>query len=175
MSRGYIHLYTGDGKGKTTAAMGVILRANGSGKRTVLVQFLKGRETGEIEALKSLENITVLRHTRDFGFFISASDKDKEEIINQNNANLLEASRLANAGLCDLLVLDEICAAYTNNALDTELADKLIKEKPISLELVLTGRSAPLHFIEHADYVTELVKHKHPYDEGVKARKGVEF
>ena len=88
---------------------------------------------------------------------------------------MLEAYRLANEEICDLLVLDEICAAYNNGALDTALADKLILNKPYGLELVLTGRNAPPHFMDAADYVTEFIKHKHPYDAGVAAREGIEF
>ena len=175
MNRGLIHLYTGDGKGKTTAALGLLLRAHGCGMRTVLVQFLKSRNTGEIKALERLGDVTILRHTREFGFFNMESEQNKTEIIDQNNKNLLEAQHLVNAGSCDLLVLDEICAAYSLNALDTTLADSFIKNKPLSLELVLTGRDAPKCFIENADYITELVKQKHPYDNGITARKGIEF
>jgi len=82
---------------------------------------------------------------------------------------------LAKEGTFDLLVLDEICAAYNNGAVDRELADRLILKKPSNLELVLTGRNAPEHFAEAADYVTEFVKRKHPYDNGITARKGIEF
>jgi cob(I)alamin adenosyltransferase len=172
---GLIHLYTGDGKGKTTAALGLLLRAVGHGMRVVLVQLLKGRDTGELHALQHLPGVTVLRHTREFGFFKSAGERDKAEIIRQNNANVSEASRLVHEGLCDLLILDEICAAYQNEALDTALADKLIFEKPACLELVLTGRNAPPRFAEAADYLTEFVKRKHPYDGGIMAREGIEF
>ncbi len=172
---GLTHLYTGDGKGKTTAALGLILRASGRGMRTVLVQFLKGRDTGEIHALTHLPGVIVLRHTREFGFYKSASEQDKVEMTKQNNDNLTEAIRLATGGLCDLLVLDEMCVAYTNDALDTALADNLILHKPTGLELVLTGRNAPQHFIHAADYMTEFVKRKHPYDSGIAAREGIEF
>ena len=175
MDRGLIHLYTGDGKGKTTAALGLLLRAHGSGMRTVFAQFLKGRDTGEIKALEKLGDVTVLRSTREFGFFTLESEENKLEIVSQNNRILSEAYRLANTGECDLLVLDEICAAYSNNALDKELVDSLIKDKPLELELVLTGREAPELMIEYADYVTEFVKHKHPYDNGIVARRGIEY
>ena len=175
MRQGFIHVYTGDGKGKTTAALGLLLRASGRGMRAVLVQFLKGRDTGELYALENLRGVTVLRYAREFGFYDSASEEDKEEMKRRNNANLLEASRLAHEGLCDLLVLDEICAAYTNGALDTALADKLVFDKPYGLELVLTGRNAPPRFMGAAKYVTEFVKRKHPYDGGIAAREGIEF
>ena len=175
MSHGLIHLYTGDGKGKTTAALGLLLRARGCGMRVVLAQFLKGRDTGELHSVEQFPDVTVLRYTRDFGFYFSASETDKAEMKRQNNMNLTEACKLAADGLCDLLILDEICAAYNNGAVDTKLADKLIMNKPASLELVLTGRNAPPHFMEIADYITDFVKCKHPYDSGVPAREGIEY
>ena len=175
MSRCMIHLYTGNGKGKTTAALGLLLRAFGHGKRTVLVQFLKGRDTGEIKALEKLGDVTILRSTREFGFFNMETDENKKEIIKQNNMILLEAYLISEAGACDLLVLDEICAAYTNGALDTKLVDRLIKEKPFEMELVMTGREAPQIFLENADYITEFKKQKHPFDKGIAAREGIEY
>lgn len=175
MRQGLIHVYTGDGKGKTTAALGLILRASGHGMRAVLVQFLKGGETGELRALERLGGVTVLRNTRDFGFYARASGVDRAEMASQNSANLAEAARLARDGLCDLLVLDELCPAYQAGALDRKLADRLVFGKPAGLELVLTGRHAPPQFLEAADYVTEFVNRRHPYDLGVPAREGIEF
>ena len=176
LNKGLIHLYCGDGKGKTTAAFGLVLRALGRGMRVVVAQFLKGRETGEITSLERLaDGVVILRYSRDFGFYMAASDADKAEMKRQNNANLNEAARLASEGSCDMLVLDEICAAYNIAAIDTEQVDKLLWNKPAGLELVLTGRAAPQHFYDAADYVTEFVSHKHPYDRGTKARKGIEY
>lgn len=175
MKQGLIHVYTGDGKGKTTAALGLILRACGRGLRIVLVQLLKGGETGEIYALENLRGVTVLRYGRDFGFYHSANAQDRAEMTRLNNELLSEARRLAADGQCDLLVLDELCAAYHYQALDRALADDLILNKSAALELVLTGRNAPPHFIDAADYITEFVNRKHPYDSGVAAREGIEF
>jgi len=175
MRQGLIHLYTGDGKGKTTAALGLLLRACGRGIRVVLVQFLKGRDTGDLHALEILSDVTVLRHTREFGFYKSAGEQDSAEMNRQNNENLTEAYRLATEGLCDLLVPDEICPAYMRGTVDTELVNKLVLNKPDGLELVLTGRNAPQRFIDAADYGTEFVKRKHPYDSGVAAREGIAF
>jgi cob(I)alamin adenosyltransferase len=170
-----IHLYIGNGKGKTTAALGLLLRAYGRGFRIVLAQFLKGRDTGELHALEALPGVTILRYTREFGFYKSASKEDKIEMVRQNDAILTEAHRLVREELCDLLVLDELCAAYMGGAVDTKLADELVYQKPTGLELVLTGRSAPAHFLQAADYVTEFIKCKHPYDIGFAAREGIEF
>ena len=175
MRRGLIHIYTGDGKGKTTAALGLVLRAHGRGMRIVLVQFLKGRDTGELRVLNDLPNITVFRYACDLGFYSAATEPNKAEMMRCNNEFLTESYRLASDGLCDLLVLDEICAAYNNDALNKTLVDNLIVKKPHGLELVLTGRNAPQHFVDAADYVTEFVKCKHPYDNGIAAREGIEF
>ena len=175
MKQGLIHVYTGDGKGKTTAALGLALRASGHGLKTVLVQFLKGQDVGELHALAHLDHIKVLRYSQDFGFYAFADEATKEQMRAQNNANLTEACRLIDQGLCDLLILDEVCAAYQNNAVSRKAVDALLANKPAALELVLTGRNAPPHFIERADYVTELVKHKHPYESGIAAREGIEF
>jgi cob(I)alamin adenosyltransferase len=175
MKIGLIHIYTGDGKGKTTAALGLLLRAAGRGMRAVLAQFLKGRDTGELHSLAHIPGITVIRGERDLGFFSSASPESKEEMTRQNNAILIEAHRLAREGLCDLLVLDELCAAYRLGCLDTALADKLVLAKPPELELVITGRNPPERFIEAADYITECIKRKHPYERGIAAREGLEF
>ena len=175
MKQRLIHVYTGDGKGKTTAALGLALRASGHGLKIVLVQFLKGRDVGELHALERLDNIKVLRYSQDFGFYVSADDATREKMRTRNNENLAEACRLMDQGLCDLLILDEVCAAYQNDAVDRKMVDDLLANKPEKLEMVLTGRNAPPHFTEMADYVTEFVKHKHPYDSGIAAREGIEF
>jgi len=175
MKQGLTHVYTGNGKGKTTAALGLLLRAYGRGMLVALVQFLKGRVSGEVCALENLPGITVFRYARDYGFYKTASEQDRQEMARLNNIYLTESFRLAKDGLCGLLILDEIFAAYNNKAIDTQLADKLILNKPPDLELVLTGRNAPQHFTRAADYVTEFVKRKHPYDIGITSREGIEF
>ena len=175
VQQGLIHLYTGDGKGKTTAALGLLLRASGRGRRVVLAQFLKGRETGELIMLKAFPDVTVLRETKDYGFYKMASERNRAAMRKEDSRNLEEACRLAREGLCDLLILDEICAAYATGTVDKELIDAFIADKPHHLELVLTGRNPPEHFVEAAHYVTELVMHKHPYTLNIPAREGVEF
>lgn len=175
MEKGLIHVYTGDGKGKTTAAIGLLTRARGHGLQTALAQFLKGRDTGELRTLENLSDVIILRYDHDYGFFSSAGEHNKTEIIRLNNSILTEARRLATNGLCDLLVLDEICIAYNYGAVDRELADDLIYNKPAGLELVLTGRGAPQGFLDFADYVTEFICRKHPYSKGIAARAGIEF
>ncbi|MDR1664398.1 MAG: cob(I)yrinic acid a,c-diamide adenosyltransferase [Clostridiales bacterium] len=175
MIPGLIHVYTGDGKGKTTAALGLVLRAAGRGINAVIAQFLKGRDTGELHALKSINGVTVFRNSRDFGFYSAAGEVIKAEIFRENNENFIRGLALAREyGRC-LLVLDEICPAYHIGAINKDLVDDLLITKPPGIELVLTGRNAPEHFVKAAGYVTVFTKQKHPYDAGIAAREGIEF
>jgi cob(I)alamin adenosyltransferase len=166
-----IHIYTGEGKGKSTAAVGLAVRAAGRGKRVVMVQFLKGSETGEVAVLSRIPHVTVLRNTRDYGFFPFASGDGRAALCGENTANLAAALAMD----CDMLVLDEVCAAYRLGAVDRAAVDALLLNPGESRELVLTGRDAPEHFLEAADYVSEIRKVKHPYDAGVAAREGIEY
>jgi cob(I)alamin adenosyltransferase len=166
-----IHIYTGDGKGKTTAAMGLAIRAAGRGKKVVIVQFMKGRDTGEIHIMDRIPEITVLRYEQNYGFFYNAGEDKRLKMITANNSNLKEALSIP----CDLLVLDEVFSAYALGAVDRTMIDDLVLGKPDKPELVLTGRDPPQHIIAAADYVSEIRKVKHPYDLGVKAREGIEY
>ena len=166
-----IHLYTGEGKGKTTAAMGLAIRAAGRGRNVVIVQFLKGGDTGELVSLEHIPNIKVFRNREHYGFFRSVSEEIRSKIIQENNENL----KAALAAPYDLLVLDEVCAAYNLGALDRELVDDLIRNCPEDTELALTGRNPPQHFCDAADYISQIDKVKHPFDRGVPAREGIEF
>jgi cob(I)alamin adenosyltransferase len=166
-----VHIYTGEGKGKSTAAIGLAVRAAGYGKRVVIVQFLKGSKTGETAALVHIPNITLLRNTRDYGFFHTASGDIRTKVSAENNANLQAALALP----CDLLILDEACAAYNLGAIEKAVIDDLVLNAPQDRELVLTGRNAPEHLCAAADYVSEIRKIKHPFDAGIKAREGVEY
>ena len=172
---GLIHLYTGDGKGKTTAAMGLSLRAAGSGKKVVIVQFLKGRSTGEVNALMHIPGITILRNQKDYGFYAFQNEAIQIETAKEHNENLIAALQLVQQRKCDFLVLDEVVAAYQLGALDRSILDNLLLHKPSELELVLTGREPPPHFISMADYISEIKKIRHPYDSGIAARKGIEY
>jgi cob(I)alamin adenosyltransferase len=166
-----IHIYTGEGKGKSTAAVGLAVRAAGREKRVVIVQFLKGSETGELAALKHIPRITLLRNTRNYGFFHTASEENRAAMCVENNANLQAALEMP----CDLLILDEVCAAYRLGAIDRAAIDALVLNPAQNRELVLTGRDAPEHFRKAADYVSEIRKVKHPFDAGIAAREGIEY
>ncbi len=175
MNNGLIHVYTGEGKGKTTAAIGLCIRAAGAGHRVVFVQFMKGRDTSELNVLKALEQVTVLRSDRDFGFYSQMSESDKDEITKIHNVLLQKVTDIVNDKMCDVLVLDELTYPYAWNLISQEKVDELIQHKPETLELVITGRDPAPIFIEHADYITEMKAIRHPYDKGVAAREGIEF
>lgn len=174
--RGLIHVYTGDGKGKTTAAIGLGIRACGRGLKVFMTQFLKSMETGEMAALKKLEpGFTLYRESSLKKFTWEMDAKEMEEARNAQNQIFNTAVDAAFSGNWDLLILDEIMAAVNEGLLEKEKLIDLAKNKPENLELVYTGRNAPAELIELADYVSEIVQVKHPMDKGIRARKGIEF
>lgn len=171
---GCIHIYTGDGKGKTTAAMGLVLRSVGCGNRPLVVQFLKGGKTGELDSLARL-NVPVLRNGQNYGFFRTLSESDRTALLSEQNEMLQKVQTALQNKVYDLIVLDEIIGAYQLGAVDQTLVENLLKAVPYEAELVLTGRNAPQWVRESADYVTVMEKEKHPFDCGISARRGVEF
>jgi cob(I)alamin adenosyltransferase len=171
---GLTHVYYGDGKGKTTAALGLLLRAAGYGTPCVLVQFLKDWDSGELRSLELLPGVTVLRGKAPGHSF--TPDMTAEELTatrDIHDANLARALELCRDG--GLLVLDEALDAVALGLVDEAPLRALLADKPDGLELVLTGHGAVDWIIERADYVTEMVKRRHPYDSGIIARKGIEF
>ena len=166
-----IHIYCGDGKGKTTAAIGLAVRMAGYGKKVLFVQFMKSSHTGELKILAAEENIKVVRCDKHYGFFNSMNEADKENIIQSHNANLKYIE--SNMSDFDMLVLDEVFSAYNYGLLDKELLCGIVDN--YTGELVLTGRDPHEWFTERADYITEMKKVKHPYDKGITAREGIEF
>lgn len=173
--QGLIHCYCGDGKGKTTAALGLALRAAGAGKKVLLLQFLKGRDTSELRVLERIPEITVLRGNASEKFSFQMDERERQQAYDMHCKNLLTAVEAARAGACDLLVLDEAMAAVSTGLIDEDLLRNFVENKPQPLELVLTGRNPPEWLLERADYVTEMVKRKHPFDSGISARTGVEL
>ena len=176
MAQGLIHIYFGNGKGKTTAALGLALRAVGCGKTVVIVQFLKDWNCGEHNSLEKLPDVTVFRGKSTGGVFVrDMSDEEKAATKAIHDENLKKAIKLLENGKCDMLILDEAVDAYQLGLLDSELFEGLLNNKPEPLELVITGHSPDEWLLERSDYVTEMVKRKHPYDKGVPARRSVEF
>ena len=168
-----IHVYCGDGKGKTTAALGLILRHVGAGGSAVLAQFLKSAPTGELAALERL-GVPVYRNELPHGFFPNMSEETKAKVRALHDHTLAEVTRLARANECSFLVLDELNAALTLELIDREAVFALLNDHG-NAELVVTGRDPCKELLERADYVTEMKLVKHPYEQGVKARKGIEF
>jgi cob(I)alamin adenosyltransferase len=172
-TRGLVEIFTGDGKGKTSAALGVALRALGQGLRVHIVFFMKGDfPYGEQKILSELSNVTFDR----FGFqdFVDPDNVKPEEKEEARKA--LEAARKAVLSLkYDVVILDEVNVAIAWKLIDLDTVIKLIHDKPKNIELILTGRYADLRLIELADLVTDMVKVKHPYDKGILSRKGIDY
>lgn len=170
MEKGLVHLYWGDGKGKTTAAMGVALRALAAGKKVVIVQFLKGRESGEVKRLSQL-GAKIYRGKSGQKFVFQMTEQEKAETRKTQEENLLAALSQP----ADLLILDEACAALKLGMVDETLLKRAVLEKPEEQELILTGREPADWMGEAADYSTEMRCWRHPYEKGIAAREGVEY
>lgn len=175
MEKGMIQVYCGDGKGKTTAAIGLVIRAVGRGKKVIFVQFLKGTKTGELEVLKQLSNVTVIRNPKELGFLSRMNDLEKREVTEFHNQTLEKIQKILLEEMIDLLVLDELTYPYIWNLIDKEKVEALILQKPEKLEIVITGREPDSFFLEHADYITDMQCIRHPYQKGIKAREGIEY
>lgn len=170
---GLIHIYCGDGKGKTTAAAGLALRASGAGKKVLFAQLLKDGSSSEINNLKKL-GINTRHPDIHRGFFTVLNEKEREEVIKSTGEMLNGVFKEAMDGI-GLLVLDEIISACRFKLVsETDLID-FLRNKPIGLEVVLTGREPSEELLSLADYVTEMKKIKHPFDKGIPAREGIEF
>jgi len=175
MDNGLIHIYYGDSKGKTTASVGLAIRAIGHGKRVLFTQFLKGSETGEIPSLDKL-GVHIIRSEKNMGFLWKmSSSKIKDFCKEQERIFSKVKEAISGDKPFDVLVLDEALDAMESKMLDENVIREFIINKPAKLEVILTGRSAPRWLKEKADYVTEMKKHKHPFDKGIDGRKAIEF
>ncbi len=168
-----IELYHGDGKGKTTAACGLALRASGHGMRVLFTQFFKDGSSGEIAALSRLPGVTVRHPGVHYGRYKTLTEPQRREV----RACYLEylAGILAEAEKFDLIVLDEIVSAYNYNVIDRDALLAFLRTQGPRREIVLTGRDPAPELLALADYVTEMRKQKHPFDHGVPAREGIEY
>jgi len=175
-NKGLIHVYYGDGKGKTTAALGLALRAAGCGKNVVIVEFIKNWACGEHNSISQISNIKLFRGKAAGGKFIyEMSEEERQETKASQDECLRSALEIVEKGECDVLILDEAIDAQELGILDAELFEGLIYSKPDTLELVITGHKPDVRLLDRADYATEMIKRKHPYDEGICARQGIEF
>ena len=172
LARGYVHLYEGDGKGKTTAAIGLAVRAAGQGMRVLFVQFLKGRDTGELSSLRRL-GIAVLRGAESDHFLFQMEEGEKSAYLSGQRRCFLDSIRVAET--YDLVVLDEVLDAVHAGAVSDGELLQWLRCRPAGLEVVLTGRNPSGELQRAADYYTYMEKRKHPFDRGATARKGVEY
>lgn len=175
--QGLVHIYTGDGKGKTTAALGLALRAAGTGKKVIMIQFLKDTPCGELESAKLFgDNFKILRFQKgQKGFIWEMSEEEIEVLKKETQDGLNNASRIAKSGECDVLILDEIFGCLGNMLISEDELIDFIKDKNENTELVLTGRNAPQRVCALAHYVSEIRAVKHPLYSGIPAREGIEF
>jgi cob(I)alamin adenosyltransferase len=172
LEKGLIEVYTGDGKGKTTAAFGLALRAIGRGLKVYIIQFIKGGfDYGELYIVDRLPNLTLKAFGR--GKFVTERPPAKADVELAQQALAL-AEKVVKAGEHDVVILDEINVAIHLNLVSMEQVMGIIRSKPSHMELVLTGRYAPPEILEVADLVTEMREVKHPYSKGFQARQGIE-
>lgn len=172
LMKGYVQIYTGNGKGKTTAALGLALRAAGAGLKVFIAQFLKGIPSSEIESLKKFEDTITIRQYGQ-GRFIS--DTVTRDDIARARKGLEEVKHIISEGDHHLVILDEAAVAIHFKLFSTEELLGIIKSKPQHVELVITGRYADSQLIDTADLVTEMHEIKHYSHKGIKARKGIEL
>ncbi len=170
---GLVHLYIGDGKGKTTAAVGLAVRAAGCGCRVIFVQFLKGADTGEQRALRQVQGMTVLENPQTVPFVFRMKEAEKQQLATACMARLQQAWTLAEQA--DLLILDEGLTAVELGMLPESAILECLPKKSDRLELVLTGRHATAALQAHGDYITRMEAIAHPFDRGIPARRGIEY
>lgn len=170
--KGYIQVYTGNGKGKTTAAIGLSVRAAGAGKKVFFAQFVKGRIYSEVKAIQDLlPSIDIKQYGLEFFIYKNPTQAD----IDKARKGFDEVSGIIASGQYDVVVLDEANIAIYYHLFTVEELIEMLKKKPQETEIIITGRYAPLELIELADLVTEMQEIKHYYTQGIQAREGIEF
>jgi len=175
VQKGLIHIYTGDGKGKTTAALGLCFRAAGWGIRSAFIQFMKGQDTGEIRAAEKFSDLMIFEQYGSDGFIKDKNSATHRDHLVKTVKGLARAGELIREKRCSIVVLDEILTLPQFGLLPEDKIMELIEMKPAEVELVLTGRGATPELIKRADLVTEMREIKHYYSSGVIARKGIEY
>lgn len=169
-NKGYIQVYTGNGKGKTTAALGLTLRATCAGKKVFMGQFVKGMKYSETKAVNYLSNFTIEQFGKNCFIYEAPTQDDIDRAVK----GLKRCEEVLLSGEYDILIFDEINIALYYNLFSVDDVLKLLDKKPESTEIILTGRYAPQEIIDRADLVTEMKEIKHYYYKGVKCRRGIE-
>ena len=168
-----LHIYCGDGKGKTTAAFGLASRAAGRGRRVVIAQFLKGEDSGERRSMEYVPHVLLLPLPRQMKFVFQMNPVERAECESDSHKLLWDAVALAEQ--TSLLVLDEVLGALETGILLEEDLLQALSELPGECEVVLTGRNPSQAILDRADYITEMTLRRHPYEQGVPAREGIEY
>lgn len=170
-----IHLYYGDGKGKTSAAMGLAIRAAGSGMKVHVIRFMKTDQSGEVNSLQQIENITLQPCTRTFGFTFRMTEEQKKEAKEYYTNLFFKVIEKESLDQYNMIIMDESAIVYHYDFIPKQEFKDFLKKYGQEKEIVITGAFPQADLIELADYASEIKKVKHPYDKGVKARKGIEF
>lgn len=173
LGKGYIQVYTGNCKGKTTAALGLAFRAMGCGLKTYIGQFMKGQQYSELEAARLVKPYITIEQYGKKGY-IHIKDPPEPEDVRMAHEGLAKARKAMLSGDYDIVIFDEIITAHCFHLVSIDNMLDLIKNKPDNVEIVLTGRYAPQELIDAADLVTEMLEIKHYYTKGVAARDGIE-
>lgn len=175
LEKGLIQVYTGNGKGKTTAALGQGLRSCGRGFKVYMVQFLKGGDTGELHSVEKLDPLfKIFRFERKRGFFWTLNDQEKRELKEDIDKAMAFVKNVIENNECDILIMDEIMGVLSNGLLNVSEVVELLRSKPESMEIILTGRNVPEEVAEIADLITEMREVKHYFRKGVPFRVGIE-
>ncbi|MCM0649960.1 cob(I)yrinic acid a,c-diamide adenosyltransferase [Clostridium swellfunianum] len=176
LEKGYVQVYTGNGKGKTTAAIGQAMRAVGNGLRVYMLQFLKTDPTGELEISKLIgDKFQIFRFESKKGFFWTLNDAEKAVLKEEVNRAYEFAVEVIKNNSCDVFIMDEIMGILSNKLLTEQQVIELIDNKPSSMEIILTGRNVPASIKDRADLVTEMKEIKHYMEKGVFSREGIEY
>lgn len=175
LEKGLIHIYTGDGKGKTTAAVGQGTRTSGGGYKVLMTQFLKGDDTGELYSIEKMApNFEIKRFASIKNFYRNLDEAGRQQVQQEANDGIKFIQTALEEECYNLIIMDEIMAVLYLEIIPVEVVVNLLKNKPEHVEMILTGRNAPEELIQLADYVTEMKMIKHPFQQGIYARKGIE-
>ncbi len=170
-----LQIYMGEGKGKTTAAVGLTVRAAGQNMRVLFAQFMKGGASGELNILRQLPQVTVMRSEIDFPFFSKMTNMQKQEQTQIHNAMLDEIEKLLAKEKYDVIILDEVTYPCRFGLIDEAHLKRLITGNSGNVEFVCTGRNPQEWMLLQADYITNMRADRHPYEQGIQARRGIEF